>query len=70
MEYRFAGNINATQQAQLQPSDLLGENRLEYLRGNAGLEKRNGGTFRDRSHVLGDIIDSQVIYVGRQALPI
>ncbi|HAU3679747.1 TPA: pilus assembly protein PilY [Legionella pneumophila] len=66
--FRWA-NINATQQAQLQPSDLLGENRLEYLRGNATLEKRNGGTFRDRSHVLGDIIDSQVIYVGPPSGP-
>lgn len=66
--FRWA-NINATQQAQLQPSDLLGENRLEYLRGNTALEKRNGGTFRDRSHILGDIVDSQVIFVGPPRAP-
>ncbi|CAM2982885.1 PilC/PilY family type IV pilus protein [Legionella anisa] len=57
-------NINTTQQAQLQPIDALGAQRLEYIRGNTALEKRNGGTFRNRSHVLGDIVDSQVIYVG------
>lgn len=58
-------NLNTTQQAQLQPSDLLGQNRLQYLRGNTALEKRNGGTFRNRSHILGDVVDSQVLYVGQ-----
>lgn len=48
----------------LQPSDTLGQSRLQYLRGSSALEKRNGGTFRNRSHVLGDLIDSQVTYVG------
>nr|WP_237759321.1 PilC/PilY family type IV pilus protein [Legionella parisiensis] len=62
-------NINATQQAQLQPYDLFGEQRLEYIRGNTSLEKRNGGTFRNRSHVLGDIVDSQVIYVAAPQAP-
>lgn len=57
-------NLSTTQQAQLQPVDLLGQNRVQYLRGNTALEKRNGGTFRNRSHILGDIVDSQVIYVG------
>jgi type IV pilus assembly protein PilY1 len=57
-------NISTTQQAQLQPSDTLGQNRLQYLRGNTALEKRNGGTLRNRSHILGDLIDSQVTYVG------
>jgi type IV pilus assembly protein PilY1 len=62
-------NISATQQSQLQPSDNLGQNRLQYLRGNTALELHNGGTFRNRSHILGDIIDSQVIYVGTPASP-
>ncbi len=57
-------NLSTTQQSQLQPSDTLGQNRLQYLRGNTALEARNGGTFRNRSHILGDIIDSQVVYVG------
>ncbi|KTD71405.1 pilus assembly protein [Legionella tucsonensis] len=66
--FRWA-NINTTQQAQLQPFDQLGEQRLEYIRGNTTLEKRNGGAFRNRSHVLGDIVDSQVIYVGSPQAP-
>lgn len=57
-------NISTVQQNQLQPSDLLGQSRLQYLRGNTALEKQNGGTFRNRSHILGDIMDSQVAYVG------
>jgi type IV pilus assembly protein PilY1 len=58
------GSLSPTQQSQLQPLDLLGANRLQYLRGNTALEKRNGGVFRNRSHVLGDLVDSQVTYVG------
>lgn len=57
-------NISNAQQSELQPSDSQGKSRLEYLRGNAALEIRNGGTFRNRSHILGDINNSQVIYVG------
>ncbi len=57
-------SLSTTQQSQLQPSDTLGQNRLQYLRGNTALEAQNGGTFRNRSHILGDIIDSQVVYVG------
>jgi type IV pilus assembly protein PilY1 len=60
-------NISASQQSQLQPSDTLGANRLQYLRGSTSLEIRNGGTFRNRSHLLGDIVDSTPIYVGPPA---
>jgi len=56
--------ISTAQQALLQPSDALGSNRLQYLRGNTALEVRNGGSFRNRSHILGDIVDSQAVYVG------
>lgn len=57
-------NLSTAQQIQLQPSDTKGSNRLDYLRGNTALEQRNGGTFRNRSAILGDIMDSQVLYVG------
>ena len=57
-------DISTTQQSQLQPSDLLGLSRLQYVRGDSALEKHSGGTFRNRTHILGDIIDSQVIFVG------
>ncbi|KTD56419.1 pilus assembly protein [Legionella shakespearei] len=62
-------NLSTAQKGLLQPSDLLGQSRVEYLRGSTALEKRNGGTFRDRSHILGDIVDSQVIYVGPALSP-
>ena len=45
-------------------SDSSGPDRLNYLRGDSSKELRNGGTFRDRSHLLGDIVDSNPIYVG------
>jgi type IV pilus assembly protein PilY1 len=57
-------DISATQQGLLQPSDSLGENRLLYIRGNTTLEQRNGGTFRNRTHLLGDIVDSKPAFVG------
>ncbi|OHX12377.1 pilus assembly protein [Chromobacterium sphagni] len=57
--------INATQQLQLQPSDLKGSLRLNYLRGDKSQEAQNGGGFRNRSHLLGDIIDSGPVYVAK-----
>ena len=62
-------SINSTQQGALQPTDQLGQKRLEYIRGSSALEKRNGGTFRNRSHILGDIIDSQVIFISAPSAP-
>ena len=44
--------------------DNNGQHVLEYLRGNAQLEVRNGGQFRDRTHLLGDIVDSAPLYIG------
>lgn len=62
-------SISATQQAQLQPSDALGNSRLQYLRGDTALEKRNGGTFRNRSFLLGDIVNSAPVYVSPPSNP-
>ncbi|WP_058524009.1 pilus assembly protein [Legionella birminghamensis] len=51
--------------------DNLGGSRLNYLRGDQSLEQKNGGTFRNRSTLLGDIINSAPIVVGapNQAYP-
>ncbi|MCD5330704.1 pilus assembly protein [Chromobacterium piscinae] len=57
--------INSTQQSQLQPSDTKGSLRVNYLRGDTSQEVRNGGGFRNRSHLLGDIIDSGPAYVAK-----
>jgi type IV pilus assembly protein PilY1 len=42
---------------------------LAYLRGDQSQEIQNGGTFRNRSSVLGDIIHSAPIYVGTPSFP-
>jgi type IV pilus assembly protein PilY1 len=58
-------DLDATRQGQLQPlNDGLGDERLEYLRGDGGMEKAVGGPFRDRSTKLGDIIASAPNFVG------
>jgi type IV pilus assembly protein PilY1 len=44
-------------------SDTNGQDVLQYLRGVKTLEKQNGGQFRNRTHILGDIIFSNPTYV-------
>ncbi|WP_420939108.1 pilus assembly protein [Aeromonas veronii] len=46
--------------------DNLGESRVAYLRGERAGEQRNGGAFRNRSDLLGDIINSDPVYVGKR----
>lgn len=60
-------DLTPTQQTDLQPSDTLGQERLDYLLGDTSQEAYNGGPFRNRSTLLGDIIDSNPIYVGAPA---
>ena len=52
-------NLSSAQQ-----SSLGSQNMLDYLRGDTALEQRNGGTYRNRSYLLGDIVDSNPVYVG------
>lgn len=44
--------------------DPSGSDVLAYLRGSTAQEQRNGGQFRNRAHLLGDIVDSSPLYVG------
>jgi type IV pilus assembly protein PilY1 len=44
--------------------DTNGQDVLQFLRGSAAQEKRNGGAFRNRTHKLGDIVSSNPMYVG------
>ncbi len=37
---------------------------VNYIRGDQSKEVQNGGTYRNRTTALGDIVDSQPIYVG------
>lgn len=52
-------NLNGTQQSALGSSSVV-----EYLRGNRSLELSQGGAYRDRSSALGDIVNSQPVFVG------
>jgi type IV pilus assembly protein PilY1 len=45
-------------------TDAIGQDRLQYLRGKTDREVRNGGDFRDRNHILGDIVNSEPVFVG------
>jgi type IV pilus assembly protein PilY1 len=53
------GSLSIPQIAQISDSATL-----NYLRGDSSQEQRNGGGFRNRSHILGDIVDSASSYVG------
>ncbi|HVN45395.1 MAG TPA: PilC/PilY family type IV pilus protein [Steroidobacteraceae bacterium] len=44
--------------------DPNGQDVLNFLRGSALGEQRNGGQFRNRTHKLGDIVASAPLYVG------
>ena len=44
--------------------DLLGEDRLEYLRGERSLEQQNAGDFRNRLTLLGDLVHAGPLFVG------
>lgn len=56
--FRYA-SINASQQTQISSADVL-----NYVRGDQSKEKSTlGGTLRIRSYVLGDIVNSEPVYV-------
>ncbi|GEP31196.1 hypothetical protein TPL01_23340 [Sulfuriferula plumbiphila] len=43
-----------------------GQNVLNYLRGDASLEQKNGGSYRNRSTSLGDIVNSNPLYLSNE----
>lgn len=45
-------------------TDTLGQSRLEYILGDDTNEESNGGTFRSRTNKLGDIVNSDPVFVG------
>ncbi|MGA9851443.1 MAG: PilC/PilY family type IV pilus protein [Gammaproteobacteria bacterium] len=57
------GTISGAQQAELEPMDALGSDRLNYLRGDTSNYAPGGDNFRPRSHILGDIVDSAPLYI-------
>lgn len=70
--------LAATQQAELAvagdpvvtpPALSNAQLRVNYLRGDASDEVHNGGIFRNRSGYLGDVVDSNPLYVGQPEGP-
>ncbi len=62
-------NLNNAQQTYLNTHvdgtvDGLGQDRLDYIKGLDNKEVASGGPFRDRTNKLGDIVNSDPIYVG------
>ncbi len=51
-------NLSTAQQA------AITSNQLDYIRGDDSNEVKNGGSFRNRQHKLGDIVNSEPAFVG------
>ncbi|TAL80664.1 MAG: pilus assembly protein PilY [Candidimonas sp.] len=62
-------NLSSTQLSQLGSTAAQQTATLQYLRGSQANELHNGGTLRNRSHILGDIVDSTPQYIGAPAGP-
>ncbi len=45
-------------------ANTAGQHRLDYLRGDRSTEQSAGGAYRNRKHLLGDIVNSSPVYVG------
>ncbi len=60
------GNVVPFQFSSLSTTDqgyLVNTEKVDYLRGDRSKEKQNGGTLRNRTSILGDIVDSTPAYV-------
>lgn len=64
-------SLSGSQQNSLDSSSagLSSSTRLAFLRGDRSNEISNGGAFRNRTSVLGDIVNSSPTWVGAPALP-
>jgi type IV pilus assembly protein PilY1 len=60
-------SIDTGLQTNLNAGDGLGQDRLNYLRGN---KSKEGSPFRTRTKLLGDIINSGVVYSGKPSTEI
>ncbi len=56
------GSLSATQQSQLNADPTTAENILNYLRGDRSNEEANGGPFRNRYWILGDLVHSSPVF--------
>lgn len=61
--YTWTGSAGASFPTTAQSTALGSVNVVNYLKGNQAAEKQNGGGFRNRTSILGDLIDSSPAYV-------
>lgn len=75
--FRWA-HLSPAQQADMQvsgdpvvspPTPSYAQLRVNYLRGDTSEEQHNGGPFRNRSGLLGDIVDSNPLFVDQPVGP-
>lgn len=61
-----SNRLSAAQKNALKGTDSnsKGMDRLNYLRGVRGQEQQSGGALRNRTYVLGDIVNSDPLFVG------
>ena len=62
-------NLNTSQQASLNQDaygtvDSLGSTRADHIRGDTSTELQNGGAFRNRNSLMGDIVNSDPWFLG------
>lgn len=57
-------SLSSAQLAALGADATAQQAMVNYLRGDASGEQKNGGTFRDRDTPLGDVVDSQPVFSG------
>ncbi|MGO9446744.1 MAG: pilus assembly protein, partial [Thiobacillaceae bacterium] len=62
-------NLTASQLTSLNGSDGYSSQRVDFLRGGRTNEQSNGGALRNRTSVLGDIVNSSPIWVGPPSTP-
>lgn len=69
LEFKWSTPLSAAQQSALNTNiagtnDGLGEERVNFFRGDRTTERQNGGHLRDRNLVMGDIVNSDPVFVG------
>ncbi len=65
----IAANTALGQELASHTADPSGQDVLNYLRGDAQLSVVAGGSYRNRTHVLADIVDSAPLYIGAPTGP-
>lgn len=64
IQFKSTSTYSSDEQTALGTTAAERTNVINYLRGDASNEAKNGGTYRNRDTALGDIVDSQPVYVG------